>query len=324
MRMTASFVVVVIFALVLALGGCATLRAERNAPPLGEVMEIDGSRIHYVDIGPRQSLLPPVILIHGASVNLRDMKMALGDELAKTRRVIIVDRPGRGYSTRPKDGWRLDRQAQLIHDAAVAIGVERPIVVGQSFGGAVALAYALSYQSEMSGVVLLASVSHEWPTGVAWYNQASGWPIAGQILRRLVIPVYAPMAAKSGVINSFKPNEAPPGYYEKSGLTLLFRPKDFRNNAADLRHLKPQIIDMSARYSSITIPAAVLTGDSDNTVSPQLHSAALAREIPNVNYEVLPGVGHALHHAEPAKIVAAINLVSDQAADGELRRDAAQ
>lgn len=322
--MTAFLFAVGIIAAALALGGCATLRAEKNAPQLGEIADVDGSRIHYVDYGPRQSELPPVILIHGASANLRDMKMALGDELAKTRRVIIFDRPGRGYSTRPDDGWRLDRQAQLIRDAAASIGVERPIVVGQSLGGAVALSYALNYQSEMSGVVLLAAVSHEWPGGVAWYNKVSGWPIAGQILRRLVIPVYAPMAAKSGVINSFKPNDAPAGYYEKSGLTLLFRAKDFRNNAADLRHLKPQIIEMSARYSTIDIPTAILTGDSDDTVSPQIHSAALAREIPDAYYEVLPGVGHALHHAEPGKIIAAINLVSEKAAGEGLRRAAAQ
>jgi pimeloyl-ACP methyl ester carboxylesterase len=292
------------------IGGCASWRAEKNAPPIGAFVEVDGERLHVLDNGPKDSALPPIVLIHGASANLRDMKLALGDELSKTRRVIMIDRPGRGYSTRPRDGWRLDRQAQLIHDAMRSIGVERPIVLGQSFGGAVALAYALQYQDEMSGLVLLAAVSHEWPGGVVWYNKVSGWPVAGQLLRWFVIPVYAPLTAKGAVSQSFRPDEPPPGYYEATGIPLLFRPKDFEANASDIRHLKPQIVAMMGRYDEIRIPTAVITGADDPTVSPTIHSAALAREIPGVLYEVLPDTGHALHHSESAKILAAIDTIT--------------
>lgn len=306
----------------LLIGGCASWRAEKNAPPLGDFVVVDGERLHVLDLGPQDSALPPVVLIHGASVNLRDMKLALGDDLAKTRRVIMIDRPGRGYSTRPGDGWKLDRQAQLIRGAVKALGAERPIVLGQSFGGGVALAYALQYQDEMAGLVLLATVSHEWPGGVAWYNNVSGWPVAGMLLRRLVIPVYAPLAAKRGVINSFAPDAAPAGYYEAAGVPLLFRAADFSNNAADLRRLKPQIIAMQGRYGSIRIPTAVLTGADDPSVSPTLHSAALAREIPGVDYEVLPDTGHALHHSEKARVLAAIERVT-AAATGKAGQAAA-
>jgi pimeloyl-ACP methyl ester carboxylesterase len=324
MRMTASLLTAFIVLTSLVLGGCASLRAEKNAPPIGKLVEADGERIHLLDYGIANSSKPPVILIHGASVNLRDMKMALGDKLAKSYRVIVVDRPGRGYSTRPSDGWRLDRQATLIHDAVVASGVEKPIVVGQSLGGAVALAYALKYQDEMSGLVVLAAVSHEWPSDVAWYNKVSGWPIAGQLLRRLVIPIYAPFAAKSGVGRSFRPDEAPDGYYDASGLTLLFRPKDFKANAEDLRHLKPQIVAMSHDYADLKLPMAILTGADDTTVSPVLHSAALAKEVPGAYYEVIADTGHALHHSQSAKVLAAIDLVAEMAQARTLRQGAAE
>ncbi len=310
MRMSVWVIFGATLAMLFALGGCATLQAEKNAPPIGRLVDVDGARLHLLDIGEDDGTLPPVVLIHGASANLRDMKMALGDELARSRRVLIVDRPGRGYSTRPEDGWRLDRQAALIHQAMKAAGVERPIIVGQSFGGAVALSYALQFQDEISGVVLLATVSHEWPGGVAWYNKASGMPVIGTLLRRLVIPVYAPFAAKSSVINSFHPDTAPENYYERSGLTLLFRPKDFRSNAEDIRRLKPQIVAMMDRYQEIAVPAAILTGAADPTVSPTLHSAALARQLPDAYYEVIPATGHALHHSQTAKVIAAIDLVS--------------
>lgn len=321
MRMIALIAVAVVAAL-LVIGGFASWRAERISPPIGTFVEVDGERLHVLDIGPKNAPEIPVVLIHGASVNLRDMQMALGDGLAATRRVLIVDRPGRGYSTRPTDGWRLDRQASLIHDALARLGVERPIVVGQSFGGAVALRYALEFPDDLSGLVLLAAVSHEWPGDVAWYNKASGWPIVGVLLRRLVIPVYAPLAAKRGVIDSFAPDKAPEGYYEKSGLTLLFRAGDFRNNAADLRHLKSQVIAMSGRYGEIDVPAAIVTGAADPTVSPTLHSAALATVLPDAYYEVIPNTGHALHHAQTAKIIDAINLVSRRAQVVENRQGA--
>lgn len=311
----------VLFGLFL-IGGCASWRAEQDAPPIGAFVEIDGERLHVLDIGPKDSALPPVVLIHGASVNLRDMKLALGDELAKTRRVVMIDRPGRGYSTRPKDGWKLDRQAQLIHGAVASLGVERPIVLGQSLGGGVALAYALQFQEQMSGLVLLASVSHEWPGGAAWYNNVSGWPVAGFLLRRLVIPVYAPLAAKDGVIKSFAPDQAPEGYYEHAGISLLFRPGDFRNNAADLRNIKPQIIAMSTRYGEIRLPTAIMSGADDTSVSPRIHSMVLVNEIDGATLEILPDTGHALHHAEKAKILAAIERITS-AASGESGQTAA-
>ncbi len=322
--MTTWLASIVIIAALAALGGCASWRAEKRSPPIGEFVDVQGERIHLLVLGQKGSTQTPVVLIHGASVNLRDMKLALGDELAKTRRVVIVDRPGRGYSTRPNDGWRLDRQAALIHQAVKEAGVEKPIVVGQSFGGAVALSYALHHPEDMSGLVLLAAVSHEWPGGVSWYNKASGWPIVGTLLRRIVIPVYAPIAAKSGVIKSFRPDPAPESYYEKSGLTLLFRAKDFRNNAADLRHLKPQIVEMAGRYAAIKVPTAILTGADDPTVSPRLHSAALSRELPDAYYEVIPDTGHALHHSEKAKVIAAIDLVAERARAEKMRQNAAE
>jgi pimeloyl-ACP methyl ester carboxylesterase len=291
------------------------MQAERGAPALGKFVEVDGQRLHVVDLPPEQDEgLPPLILIHGASVNLRDMQLALGAPLSKGHRVLIFDRPGRGYSTRGRDGWKLDVQARLIRDAAQALGAQKPVVVGQSLGGAVALAYALQFQDEMSGLVLLAPVSHEWPGGVAWYNQVSNWLIVGALFRRLVLPVYAPLVAPSGVIKSFAPDAAPEGYYEKSGLALLFRPDDFAANAADLYHLKPQIVAQSRRYGELRLPIAIVTGESDTTVSPRIHSLQLVRDIPGATLQLLPNTGHALQHSQTAVVVAAIERIAGVAA----------
>jgi len=307
----AAFALSVLIISLFAAERAASSAAERRAPPVGLFAEIEGHRLHYLDIGNREA--PPVLLIHGASVNMRDMQIALGDALAPSHRVIIVDRPGRGYSARPEDGWRLAVQARLLRGLLDHLGVVRPVVVGQSFGGAVALAYAIEFPEATGGLVLLAPVSHEWPGAVAWYNRVSGWPAIGPALRRLVIPFYAPLAARPGVEKSFLPNKAPENYYENSGLSLLFRPSDFKANAADLRGLKAEVTAMSPRYRDITAPTYLLTGADDRTVSPKIHSNALSEAIPGIVFALLDDTGHAIHHARRDAVLRAISEAATKA-----------
>ena len=312
MRMTIVILLTLAVVAIAGLSGCAAWNAEKSAPMLGLHIDVEGERMHALDIGPRDSDAPPVVLIHGASVNLRDMKIALGDQLKQSRRVVMIDRPGRGYSDRPAGGHRIDLQAQYIRRTLDELGVEKPVIVGQSFGGAVALSYALQYQDDISGLVLLAPVSHEWPGGVAWYNNASHIPVIGVLLRRLVIPAYGQIAARNGVEDSFAPNEPPENYAERAGLALLFRAKDFKANAADLAKLKPQIIEQQTRYGALAIPVVIFTGENDTTVSPRIHSHALAREIDGASLTILPNTGHALHHAQSEKIITAIMDIAKQ------------
>jgi len=294
-----------------ALSGCAAWNAERIAPMAGKRVPVNGAAMHVLDLGPRDAAgrEPPVVLIHGASVNLLDMKIALGDALSADRRVIMIDRPGRGYSERPENGHLIEVQARYIRDVLAALDVENPVVVGQSYGGAVALAYALQYQDDMAGLVLLAPVSHEWPGGVAWYNNASQIPALGFLLRRLVIPVYGQLVATGGVEDSFAPDAPPENYAERAGLALLFRAKDFKANAADLARLKPQIVEQQSRYGELDLPVVIFAGANDRTVFPSIHSEALERDIAGATLTMLPDTGHALHHAEPDEILPAIRAI---------------
>lgn len=302
--------------LLMAWSVSASREAEKAAPMLGTLIDANGVALHVLDAGPKNGAKPPVVLIHGASVNLRDMKIALGDALSADRRVVMIDRPGRGYSDRPPEGWRIDVQAAHIRSALEGLGVEKPIVVGQSFGGAVALAYALQHQDDMSGLVLLAPVSHVWPGGVAWYNNVSQIPVIGFLLRRLVIPAYGRLAAEDGVNGSFAPGAPPQDYAERAGLALLFRPKDFKSNAADLARLKPQIARQETRYGALDLPVVILTGEADTTVSPRIHSRALVEQIDGASLTMLPETGHALHHAQGSRIIEAIDALSARPSDG--------
>ena len=311
--MSAYWLAAFVSGLFLVATGCVHWDAERKAPVIGEFVEVNGAQLHVVDIGPKESAKAPVVLIHGASVNLRDMKIALGDVLAQDRRVIMIDRPGRGYSERPMNGYELDVQAQYIRSAVSALDVEAPIIVGQSFGGAVALSYALQYQEEMAGLVLLAPVSHEWPGGVAWYNNASQIPVLGFLLRRFLIPPFGYLTLDDSIDDSFSPDETPPEYVARAGLPLLFRPKDFKSNAEDLANLKQEIIKQQDHYGELVLPVAIVTGEADTTVSPEIHAKTLVGEIDGATLLLLPKTGHALHHSQTARIASVIDEINARA-----------
>lgn len=291
----------------------AARRFEVSHPPAGRFVDVDGVRMHVIDWGPRDAAAAPVVLIHGASSNALDMRAALAESLATDRRVLIVDRPGHGYSARPDDGWRLQTQAQLIRGAVTRLGVERPVIVGQSFGGAVALAYVLNHPDEVGGLALLAPVSHEWPGGVAWYNIASGVPVIGIVLRRLVLPIYGPMLAAGDFASAFSPDPPPADYAARAGGLLLFRPDAFRSNAEDLRRLKAQIIDQQSDYAQIRTPTTIAAGLADTTVSPAIHAEELARDIDGAELVRLDGAGHPLHHVRQREVVEIIRRTAARA-----------
>src|SRR5436190_18036018 len=118
-------------------------RVEAVLPPRGQFMEIDGQRIHYVDSGGSK---PPVVMIHGLGGNLLHYGYAMADKLANDFRVILVDRPGAGYSTRPEGApATLTAQAKTVATLIRRLGLKQPLVVGQSLGGALALATVLDH-----------------------------------------------------------------------------------------------------------------------------------------------------------------------------------
>ena len=117
-------------------------QVERQHPPLGRFIDVDGVRLHYLERGEG----PPVVLLHGNVVTAEDWVLSgVLDRIAERHRVIAFDRPGYGYSERPQgSAWTAASQAELLLRAFVQLGIERPVVVGHSWGTNVALAIALA------------------------------------------------------------------------------------------------------------------------------------------------------------------------------------
>jgi pimeloyl-ACP methyl ester carboxylesterase len=219
----------------------------------------------------------------------------------------MADRPGHGYSDRPENSRRLDVQAALMAEVLETYAPgRRAVVVGHSFGGAVALRLALDRPDLVDGLVLLAPVSHDWGGGgMAWYNQWGAPPLIGHAFSQLV-PIVGPSAAESGVESTFAPEPVPENYYEQAGTPLLFRPEVFRANARDLTSLQAQVRKQSERYGELAMPVVVFSGEDDTVIKPELHVGELRQQVPGIRVIELDGVGHMPHHSVGEQVIAEI------------------
>lgn len=296
----------------LGLGACVTSMAytskvERAYPAEGEMLDVGGSTVHVI----RQGRAGPVVLmIHGASANAREFDWTLAPRLSGDMRVLMADRPGHGYSQRFDDAETLGAQARQMAGVLDQLAPgEKAVVVGHSFGGAVALRLALDRPDLVSGLVLLAPVTHDWGDGgTAWYNTLAAPPVIGPMFSQL-LPLAGPAQVKGGIDSVFKPAPAPDGYYENSALGLLFRPSNFRANARDMTALKDELAVQSARYPELAMPIVGFSGSQDTVVSPKLHIGRLKKQAA-VDLVILPDEGHMPHHGEGGAVAEAIRRLA--------------
>lgn len=285
--------------------------AEAEWPPEGDFVVVDGVRVHYVTAGSG----PDLVLIHGASGNTRDFTFEIMAALSDRYRVIAFDRPGMGYTGRinPEGADTIFDQADVLQAAAAALGVERPLVFGHSYGGSVALAWALRHPEAMAGLTLSAAPSQPWGTGLGLYYTVLSHPLG----RRFVIPAMTAWVPESVVDDAidgvFAPQSAPPGYHAAIGAGLSLRRVSMRANALHRAGLLAEVTQMQPRYGEIDMPVELIHGDADTTVPLSIHSLPLSTQIPDANLRVLEGIGHMPHHSARDETLAAIDRMAVRA-----------
>jgi pimeloyl-ACP methyl ester carboxylesterase len=306
-------VVVVVAALgILALVTQAgVLWVERVHPAPGAMVAVAGARLHVVELGPRDAAGPPIVMLHGASSNLEAMRQPLGDALAKNHRVILVDRPGHGWSTRARLADSTpETQGRMINEALAKLGIGNAIFVVHSWAGALGARMALDYPDRVAGLMMLAPVAYPWPGGVGRYNQIVAMPVIGPLLAYTITLPLGGLLVEPGARGVFFPQTMPDGYIRDTATMLLLRPCEFLANAHDLVTLKAAVAEQAPRYAGIEAPVTIISGDgSDKTVSTRIHSQPLAAIAPNAKLIVLPGVGHMVQNAAPDRVIAEIEAM---------------
>lgn len=289
-------------------GQAYTKRVNAHWPPQGRYIDSGGARLHVLEAGDEAA--PRVLLIHGASANLRELWSPLASDLTQDHRVIAFDRPGYGHSTRPRRGAQLlQTQARMAADVLRASGDGPAIVVAHSLGAAVALRLAIETPDLVRGLVLIGPASHPYPGQNAWWARLSAAPLLGDVFCGALIPWLGPVAGRAGIANNFAPSAVPATYYEDAGVGLIFRPRAFRASAVDVCATKPEFAAQAPAYAEIMIPTIIVTGDTDKVVSPKLHSRALAREMGAAELVIAPNAGHMPHRLRPDLVLSAVRRV---------------
>src|SRR6185437_304934 len=222
---------------------------ERLYPAQGRQIDVTGAALNVVEMGRRDAAGPPIVLLHGASSNLETMRRPLGEMLARHHRVILIDRPGHGWSPRERETDSTPQvHAAMIAEALEKLALGRVIVVAHSLAGALGARLALDYLGRVAGLVLLAPVTHPWRGGVGWYNEAITTPALGPLLARTITLPLGLLLAHKSARHVFLPQAMPPGFVNDSATPLLLRPREFVANAHDLVSLKQAVTEQAPRY----------------------------------------------------------------------------
>jgi pimeloyl-ACP methyl ester carboxylesterase len=287
---------------------------ERLYPQRGKTVDVTGAALNVVELGPsdrsNDAAGPPILLLHGASSNLEAMRKPLGELLAQHHRVILIDRPGHGWSVRARASDSTPEiHARMIDEALAKLDIGPFIVVVHSLAGALGARIALDYPERVAGLVMLAPVTHPWYGGVGFYNSAVTTPIVGPLLAyTITLPLGLVLAEKSARA-VFAPQAMPENFVRDSATPLLLRPREFLCNARDLVTLKAAVTEQSPRYGDIRAPVTIISGDVDKTVSTVIHSRMFAAAVPNAKLIVLPDIGHMIQNAVPDLVVSEIEAM---------------
>lgn len=281
--------------------------AEREHPPAGQFVEVDGVRLHYREQGSG----PPVVLLHGVGLLSEDFAASgVLDALATRHRVIAFDRPGFGFSERPRRrAWTANAQADLLKAAFAALDIQRPVVVGHSWGTLVAVALALRHPDDVRGLVLLSGYYYPKPRLDRVFFAPPAIPLLGDLLRYTVSPLLGRLMANSLIRAMFAPCPVPAQFFTEVPRGLMLRPWQIRAGAEEAALLNWSARTLTKHYGELQLPVAILAGTEDRVVPIDQQSARLHQELPDSRFQAIPGVGHMIHYAVPEQVAAAVEAV---------------
>jgi pimeloyl-ACP methyl ester carboxylesterase len=299
---------IVVLLIVLAVVNHLVARlAERRNPPRGSFLEVDGVRLHYSDRGTGQ----PVVLIHGNAVTGDDYNTSgVAERLVGTCRVVIVDRPGFGYSERPRwRPWAAFEQAELLHKAFAQLGVRQPVIVGHSWGTMVALALAIRHPAETGGLVLLGGYYFPTLRLDALMVAPAAIPVLGDILRYTISPIFGWLTMPLNKRIMFAPAPLTSRFQAEYSTAMALRPSQIRATCVDGTWMVPSAMSLRPHYGKLSLPVAIMAGDGDKIVSHRL-AERLHATIPGSSLQIVEGAGHMVHHVATDRVVEAILAVA--------------
>ncbi|HEX8125052.1 MAG TPA: alpha/beta hydrolase [Allosphingosinicella sp.] len=304
-----------------AYSGSVARKIEKAVPRDGKLIEVAGQTIHYTDDGSG----PAIVMIHGLGGQLRNFARPLVDDLARDYRVIRIDRPGSGYSPRTAStSARLRVQAEVVAELIRILKLDRPLIVGHSLGGALALALALNHSDVVGGLALIAPLSQ--------VQDIKDVPevFKGLVIRRAAVrkTIAWTLATPMGMATAdkalkavFAPEPVPADFPTEGGGLLAMRPDNFYASSADLVDLEGELEGMVERYPALKVPVSILYAGADNLLNAKVHGERTASEIPGAEIELVEG-GHMLPFTRPELTAAFVRRAAARKEEPDARRAA--
>jgi pimeloyl-ACP methyl ester carboxylesterase len=281
-------------------------KVEALLPPKGRFVDVPGARLHVREFGGDPGA-PAILLVHGLAGQLDHFTYGVTARLAGRHRVVAVDRPGAGFSTRaPGTPADLRTQAAILAALIDTLALDAPLVVGHSLGGALALALALDHPRHVGALALVAPLTHMQDDVPPVFD---GLTILSPLWRHIVAWTLAtPVSIKNGraaLDAVFGPEPVPHDFPTRGGALLGLRPGAFLSASDDLRSLPDCLPAQQTRYGELDVPVAILYGKDDHILDPQAHGQALADKVRGARLQLIAG-GHMLPVTNPEATAAFI------------------
>lgn len=266
---------------------------------------VNGLRVHYVEFGKGRT----VVLIHGNAGSVEDFEFGAFDFLSPGYRVVAIDRPGHGRSDRPPGNSAVEFQAALLHQTLSQLGIFQPILVGHSWGAALALAYALRYPADVSAMILLAPAAYPDESSEGFLPFTTKIPLIGDLSVVLGRALLGHRLLRAGLTRAFYPSPISDRYLKFVDSLWLGR-KQIKAYVEDEATLNDSLRKLSIRYSEINIPVVIVTGDKDRIVSPDQNARALHAAIRDSRLIEMKDTGHEIPQTHPESIGLALRMIS--------------
>jgi pimeloyl-ACP methyl ester carboxylesterase len=280
-------------------------KAERENPPAGKFIRVDGVKLHYVDHGAGE----PLILLHGNGSMIQDFAASgLIAMASQKHRVIAFDRPGFGHSSRPRETiWTPEAQADLIQRALQQIGVTRAKVLGHSWGASVAVALAMKHPDAVAGLVLASGYYYPTPRIDVLLLSEPAIPVVGDILSHTVSPILGRLLWPLVMRKIFGPAKVP-AKFQDFPKEMALRPSQIRASAVETALMVPNAFAMRGTYASLGMPVVIVAGDQDRLVDTDSQSARLHRDITHSKFRRVAHAGHMVHQTATELVMTAIDV----------------
>jgi pimeloyl-ACP methyl ester carboxylesterase len=288
-----------------------TNKAERDNPPAGRFLDVNGVRLHYVERGTGDA----VVLLHGNGSMIQDFESSgLIDLAARDHRVIVFDRPGFGHSERPRSVvWTPDAQAELIKDALAQLGVSNAVVLGHSWGASVAVAIALKYPALVRGLVLASGYYYPTARPDVVAMGAPALPIIGDILSQTISPFLGRVIWPLMLKKLFGPR-AVPKKFDAFPKEMALRPSQIRASAAESALMIPDAFMLRGHYADLKMPVVIIAGEEDKLIDIDSQSARLHSDVSQSRFHRLAGNGHMIQQTATDQVMSSIREVAGASA----------